>query len=490
MASDRISMVAEIRADFEQLVALVTSPAATSATLDQMERSLFGRVLRLGRRLLELFLATRVAAESHQPHACEHDRVLPYHSQQPASYFSVFGKLTFQRAYFYRAGHSHCPLDAALSLPDRCYSDFLMELASLLAVDGVFEKSLAVLARLLGLSLPKLALETWVREASAQVTPFYTQKAAFPAEEEGPILVAQADGKGVPMVRQETAPATVRRAKGDKKTRKKEAVATAVYTIAPYRRTPQDLIEALFPSQPAAAAGSDRPPPCHKQVFASLNGKAWTLRQLQARVQQRDGRHIRARVALTDGAAPLQQRMQAALPDFTLVLDLMHVAEHVWRAGTALYGETDLQRAVWVKAQLLDILSSRAASVIRRLRDKARTLRKSSQAQKVLRQVADYLDRNRPYMDYATYLKHGWPVGTGVIEGVCRHLVKDRMELSGMRWTVAGAEAVLALRAVHENGDWDAFHAFRRASDHQERYGGSLPTAWLDQAERLDIKGI
>lgn len=423
MASDRIALVAEIRADFEQLVALVTSPAANSATLDQMERSLFRRVLRLGRRLLELFLATRVAAESHQPYVCEHDRVLPYHSQQPASFFSVFGKLTFRRADFYRAGHSHCPLDAALSLPDRCYSDCLMELASLLAVDGVFEKSLAVLARLLGLPLPKLALETWLREASASVTPFYAQKTAFPAAEEGSILVAQAHGKGVPMVRQETAPATVRRAQGDKKTRKKEAVATAVYTLAPYRRMPQDLIEAVFPTRSPTAA-PDRPHPCHKQVFASLNGKAWALRQLQARVQQRDGRHIRARVALTDGAAALQQRMQAARPDFTLVLDLIHVAEHVWRAGTALYGETDPQRAVWVKAQLFDLLSSRAGTVIERLQEKARTLRKSSQAHKVLRQVANYLDRHRPYMDYATYLKRGWPVGTGVIAGVCRHLSK------------------------------------------------------------------
>jgi hypothetical protein len=491
MSKDTIAILAALRADFEQLVALVTNPATESATLDQMERSIFRRVLRLGRQLLELFLATRVAHESHQPHRCEHDRVLPYHSQQPASYFSVFGKLTFRRAYFYRAGHSHCPLDTALSLPGRCYSDFLMELASLLAVDGVFEKSLAVLARLLALTLPKLALESWVRDASATVLPFYTQKVAFPAEEEGSILVAQADGKGVPMVRQETAPATVRRSKGDKKTRKKEAVATAVYTIAPYRRTPHDLIEALFPTRLAASA-SNRPSPCHKQVFASLNGKAWALRQLQARVQQRDGEHTHsgARVALTDGAAPLQQQMQAALPNFTLVLDLIHVAEHVWRAGTAVYGETDPQRALWVKTQLLDILSSRTEHVIRRLREKAGALRKSSQAQKVLRRVADYLDRNRPYMDYATYLKRGWPIGTGVIEGVCRHLVKDRMELSGMRWTVAGAEAVLALRAVHENGDWDTFHAFRRASDHEERYGGALPTAWVDQAERLEIKGF
>jgi hypothetical protein len=90
-------------------------------------------------------------------------------------------------------------------------------------------------------------------------------------------------------------------------------------------------------------------------------------------------------------------------------------------------------------------------------------------------------------MDYAEYLRRGWPIGTGVIEGTCRHLVKDRMELSGMRWTIAGAGALLALRAVNENGDWEDFHAFRHARCHRELYGTPLKTNWLEQVERLEI---
>ena len=281
------AIVQSLRTDFENLIALVTSPEAGTATLNQMERSVWRRMLRLGRQLLELFIATRVAAEGHTPYTLERGRVLPYHSQQPASYFSVFGKITFRRAYFYRAGHSRCPLDAALSLPDRCYSDFLMELASLLAVDGVFDQSLEVLSKLLEISLPKLALETWVRDESAKVTACYDQKATFPANSEGCILVVQADGKGVPMVRGETLPPLARRGKGDKKTRKKEAVATTVYTIEPYARTPQEVVEALFQTRPPDRP-SERPPPRHKQVFASLNGKAWALQRLQERVRQRE----------------------------------------------------------------------------------------------------------------------------------------------------------------------------------------------------------
>ena len=485
MSFNSSQMIHQLRADFEQLLALVTGPEAHTATMDQMERSLFRQVLRLGFKLLQLFVLTRVAAESHAPLVRGKKAVLAYHSQKPRDYFSIFGKLTFERAYFYAPGQGGAyPLDEALSLPERCYSDLLMESAELLGVEGAYLKGLQVVARLLGLRLPELALETAVAEHSQAVKAYYAQKSPFPVEEEGPILVAQADGKGVPMVRRETAHLKVRRGKGDKKSRKKEAIAIAGYTIAPYHRTPEEVVNALFKKgQPPP----ERPAPCHKQVFASLRGKERTIKRLAAWMAQREGAHIRERMALTDGAEPLQKHVLAQLPGFSLVLDIIHVDEHLWQAGTALYGETDPQRAEWVEAQMLDILSSHSQAVIQRLEDKASSLCRSSQAAKTLRQVANYLRRNQPYMDYAQYLRRGWPIGTGVIEGTCRHLVKDRMELSGMRWTVSGADALLALRAVNENGDWNDFHAFRRAQRHQRLYGTPMNTDRLDQLERLEI---
>jgi hypothetical protein len=478
-------MIHQLRADFERLLALVTGPEAQTATMDQMERSLFRRILRLGFGLLQLFVLKRVEAETHAPLANGDGRRLPYHSQKPSDYFSIFGKLSFERAYFYARGQGgRYPLDEALSLPERCYSDLLMESAELLGVEGAYRKGLRVMARLLGLTLPELALETSVAEHSRTVKTYYAQKPAFPSTEEGPILVAQADGKGVPMVARETTDWKVRRGKGDKKTRKKEAIATAVYTIEPYYRTPQDVIHALFKK---GDPPPDRPAPRHKQVFASLKGKDPAIRRLAAWTARRDGEHIRQRVALTDGAEPLQKQVSAKLSGFTLVLDIIHTDEYLWKAGTALFGETDPHRAEWVEAQMLDLLSSRSDAVIRRLEDKAATLHRRSQAAKTLYSVANYLRRNQPYMDYAEYLRRGWPIGTGVVEGTCRHLVKDRMELSGMRWTIAGAGALLALRSVNENGDWDDFHAFRRIQRHQHRYGTPMNTTWLEQVEHLEI---
>jgi hypothetical protein len=327
-------------------------------------------------------------------------------------------------------------------------------------------------------------LETTVTEHSQQVKAFYRQKDKFPVQEEGPILVAQADGKGVPMVRRETVDLKARRGKGDQKTRKKEAMAIAVYTIVPYLRSPREVVDALFKKDKPSI---ERPSPCHKQVFASLDGKEAAIQRLAAWTARRDRQHIRDRVALTDGAEPLQKQVLAKLPGFSLVLDIIHVDEHLWKAGTAIYGETDPKRAEWVEAQMLDILSSRANKVIQRLEHKAQAVRKSSQAGKAFRQVANYLRRNLPYMDYADYLQRGWPIGTGVIEGVCRHLVKDRMELSGMRWTVSGAASLLALRAVNENDDWEEFHEFRRTQRHEKLYGTTLDESWLDLAERLEV---
>lgn len=90
-------------------------------------------------------------------------------------------------------------------------------------------------------------------------------------------------------------------------------------------------------------------------------------------------------------------------------------------------------------------------------------------------------------MDYATYLRRGRPIGTGMVEGACRHLVKDRMEQASMRWTLPGAEALLALRAVNENDDRDDFHAFRRAQRHRHLYGTSLRSQILVTAPAASV---
>ena len=215
-----------------------------------------------------------------------------------------------------------------------------------------------------------------------------------------------------------------------------------------------------------------------KEVRATLEGKEVAFARLTRRITQREGTHIQHRVALTDGAESLQNRM-LELPAFTLVLDIIHTIEYLWDAANALLGETHPQRTDWVRERLLHILSGQTLAVIQGLENAMTDASLSSAQREALKTTIGYYRRNAPYMHYNQYLHNGWPIGTGVVEGACGHLVKDRMEQSGMRWTKQGAQSLLDLRAVRINDDWDAYQRFHRQRQHQRLYGSrsiALPT--------------
>jgi hypothetical protein len=127
------------------------------------------------------------------------------------------------------------------------------------------------------------------------------------------------------------------------------------------------------------------------------------------------------------------------------------------------YEEGDPAAEVWVHRQATAILDGKAATVAASIRRKATTLGLTPEKRKNADRAADYLHNKKPHLDYATALQNGWPVATGVIEGSCRHLVKDRMDLTGARWGLEGAEAILKLRAIITNGDFDEYWQFHLA---------------------------
>jgi hypothetical protein len=395
---------------------------------------------------------------------------------RPTPYFSVFGKIRFRRHYFHAVGHKGvCPLDAELSLPPRCYSDLVRDWAEFSATNESYTESLRVLDHILGLVISKQALETGVQEDAVDVETFYEQKATPSPETEGSILVVQADGKGVPMKREQPVVHAARRSKGQKRTKKKEAIVTTHYTIEPYSRTAQDVVEALVPKEEPqeqeSAPRPQRPMPVGKEVRATLDGKDIALQRLAQRVASREGPHVQERVALTDGAEALQNRVLAQFPRFTLVLDIIHASEYLWDAANALLGETHPDRNDWVSERLLLILSGQTMTVIQDLKTLAKDPALSSAQRNTLNTTVGYYRRNLPYMHYDHYLQKGWPIGTGVVEGACGHLVKDRMQQSGMRWTKQGAQALLDLRAVRLNDDWDDYQCFHRRRQHRRLYG-------------------
>ncbi len=156
-------------------------------------------------------------------------------------------------------------------------------------------------------------------------------------------------------------------------------------------------------------------------------------------------------------------------------MDFIHANEYLWKVANKLLGETNEQRTEWVANRTLQMLSGKTKQIITEFRNLATDDHCTSVQREKLTKTANYFERNLPYMDYPTYLAKGWPIASGVIEGACHHFVKDRFELSGMRWTQEGAENLLWLRAVAENEDWDAYHAFRKLERHTRLYDLPYP---------------
>jgi hypothetical protein len=367
MPPNAMPIVQQVQQDFQALITYITGPDAQTQTAYTVEVMLFRKLLSLGAALLRLFFATRAAQRPAAPTAAD-GTVMAYHDQRLTSYYSVFGKLRFPRQYFTAAGQpGSCPLDAALSLPEHCYSDLLREWTGYDATDGAYRETASTIERILGLDLSIQALETNVQEDARDVASSYAQPhSASTAASSGSILVVQADGKGVPIVHEPSAEAPLRLGKGQKRTKKKEAIVTSLYTIAPYVRTPQDVRAALLHEQ-RRADHPRRPSPVNKETRASLAGKAAAMLTLQQRAAQRDNRQIVARVALTDGAESLQQHMLTSFPDYTLILDIIHASEYLWDTATALLGETSPARTAWVASKLDLVLAGQTPTVISHL---------------------------------------------------------------------------------------------------------------------------
>lgn len=485
MTSNSQEIIQDVQAQFEYLMEFVSGKVAQTATADHIERGLFKLLVILGASLLQLFFVLRSKACSREARHTVEGKILRYHRDTVRHYYSIFGKISFERPYFYtpKVGHS-LPLDEALSLGADGYSDLLRELSGYVDVDSVYGKTADIFKRLLGLSLSTRDLQENVAEDSCDVEGYYEQKLAPQPVPEATILVVQADGKGVPMILEEAESKNpvepVRLGKGQKRGNKKEAIVTSVYTIAPAVRTAQEVVDSYFDRSKAGFVqetqlpdGHSRPKPQNKQVWATLDGKDVALSRLSRRILLQEGAHIQERVALCDGCEALQLRLALHLPGFTILLDFIHASEYLWKVANALLGETNPQRIAWMAEKTLLMLSGKTDLLIADFIRQAQLTETSLAQQSQLKITAHYFERNLPYMDYPTCLTKGWPIASGVIEGACRHFVKDRCELSGMRWTKTGAESLLRLRAIAENGDWDAYHTYRKVQRHIRLYGKS-----------------
>lgn len=462
--------------EFAQLESWLASSSALQLPLHQIESQQQDKGREVQRLLLQTHLQHRgngdVGPALQFPQ--QDGEVLYSHRRLGArSLTTVFGAVELVRMGYSRPGApSIFPLDKALALPARSFSYELQRRLVKAAVQNPFLESVQTIAELTGVAVSKGSLEEILPDAAQDFDAFYQQRSV--ATPTGSILVAAVDGKGIPMVKPCAALPRPRLTKGQKANKKRMATVATVFTRTPWVRTPQQVIENLFPTSRPASGDTPPPRPENKRVWASLlKGKTAVIQEVAEEMDRRDPLRSLTRVALTDGERALQIRVEQKL-NVTLILDLMHALEKLWKAAYVFHAEGSLEADLWVLDRTLQILFGEVGQVVKGIRQSITKRRITGPKRKTLNAVANYLYRNRTRMRYDEYLAKGWPIASGPVEGACKNLIKDRMERSGMRWTEQMAEAIVQLRAVYLSGDFDRYWQFHIAQDQQRLY----PPVW------------
>ena len=469
----------------EESIRFVEDAYKAGRAAHEVEEGLFRKVLEFGYWALEMFFSLcGDGDEGEEVILPDGRRVRRLDKLHRREYLSVFGLYELSRVvYGTREGQKieYVPLDGKLKLPESKFSYLLQDWDQSLAVETPYAKVNETIARILGFSQSVNSLERTNRKMSAAVEGFWANQTVPPADEEGALMVCSADGKGVPIRRQaeeavekpQKPLSTDKEEKEEKSGQKKVSLVGAAYTVDPYRRTPEEVLEALFRSQqePSQRPPS-RPTPLFKRVRASLLRDAQDTSQpsyeeifgwLAQEVRERNPDGEKPVVFLMDGQGSLWKALPAYLPGVSVIeiLDLLHACSYIWDAAHLFYKKNSQAALCFAKERILRILKGEVTMVIRGLRWKGTHEKLSDERLEDLEGICGYLENNAHRMAYHEYLAAGYPIASGVIEGACRHVVQDRMERSGMRWILDGAHAMLALRCIHLSNAWDEFMRFR-----------------------------
>jgi hypothetical protein len=458
------------------------------------------RLAERGRELLRLLhqaqLDLRAAREPRRervtgPDGVARTRAEKGHQRQLAT---IFGPVTVTRIAYRAPGMPNVhPADAELNLPPERHSHGLCRLAAIEAARGSFGQSCAAVARATGVRLGKRQAEELTRRAAADFGGFYDSPQRRPPDvAPGDVLAVSCDGKGIVVRPEAMRPLWARQARksvpkqdgrlsrGEVRTRKRMAETGAVFAVTPVPRTAGDIMA----SRPRAGPQPQAPRARHKWVTASLaRPAADVVADVFAEAGRRDPGHERTWIALADGNVHQLDRIRAEAAargiGITIICDFIHVIEYCWKAAWCFFPEASPDAGSWVRQQALAVLNGHARDVAAAIRAliTAGGGQLSAAQRRQAGTAASYLDAKAPYLDYPTALAAGWPISSGVIEGTCRHLVKDRMDITGARWGTDGAEAVLKLRALTANDDFDAYWTHHLQQEHRRNYPASYQPA-------------
>ena len=480
---------------FRELEEWAASEEAAGLQHADLEEQLEARGRELQRRLFQDRLDASAAAEERRHDVAGEDGVVRTRAERGRArpLMTRFGQVSVSRIAYRSPGRPNVhPLDAALNLPEEKHSHGLRRLTAVEAARGSMEDAQAAVTRATGVRIGKRQLEDMARRAAAHAEAFYLQRVIEPAPEGWPLILTF-DGKGIVMLPGALRPATAKAAAsaegrlatrlspGEKNGRKRMCEVAGVYDAAPAPRTPEDVIStpAQKRRKKKAQAGKRKkrgkprePQARNKWLTASVTDDIpAVIAAAFDEAERRDPGHQREWVVLIDGN---NTQIEAAAAEaarrgvtITIIIDFIHVLEYCWKAAWSFFDKGERAAEEWVADQARKILHGNARQVAAGIRRRATAYGYSGPERAGADEAARYLENKQQYLDYATALAKGWPIATGIIEGACRYLVKDRMDITGARWGLEGAEAILKLRALIANGDFDAYWRFHLRREHE-----------------------
>ncbi len=477
----------------QQLQYFVQLAAQHGESLYETEKAILRSVLKMGQLATESFLKLQGDGDLGDTVQTEDGQTL-HRSEKPIdrALRTVFGEHTFT-AYVYLPGPKKKialrPIDARLNLAEGKGSYLWEEFSQYFCVDQAFAQAASAMETVFGQKLSVDTLERTNQRIGNQAEPFLDSLPAPPTEEEGELLVATADGKGVPLIREQAeSPPPVHGPKRVRPNNRRMATVASVYSVDRYHRTADDVMAALFRDErPSSASTASRPSPCHKRMTAcfptvedegtedelavrgDVNAWSWVTTQIETRRQPGqvlirlcDGQP--SLWASSDVCLGLDVKQENAPDDVSVVdiLDIIHVAGYVWSVARAFFGKEEGAVERFARQRLQRILEGEVSSVIMGMRAMASRRNLRGEKLKIVTKACNYFEHNVDRMQYAEYLRAGYPIASGVIEGACRHLVKDRMERTGMRWQQSSAGSMLFTRALSVTGLWNDFQIHRQ----------------------------
>ena len=500
---------------FDQMRKFLEQALAEGQRVDQVERGLFPRAMTMCLELLRSFVAAHGDGNAGATVQREAETLHRLPEPHEKRYLSIFGELLIGRSvYGTREGQAieWSPLDVALGLPAGENSYVLEDWLQRLCIHDAFGESVEALRAWLGTTVSVRTAEHMNRELSQYVENFRGE-AIPPAEEEEKLLVVTADGKGVPMrrtlaarLRAEsearegerggngegtgTIPASKEQTRssssagdlaeqggnGGKRPGKKQmSYVGAIYSLARFPRTAEDVIDEVRQRRRA----KERPEPQHKHVWAQMTRfvegellpAAPTLfLDMAVECYLRNPMHKKRLICVMDGERQLWNLAEEWFPRAVGILDLFHAMERLWDVAHCLHAQESPEAGEFVTHHLRMLLRGKVAYVLRDFRQLVKKHDLKRAKKKTVQSAIIYYENNQEHMRYDEYLAAGYPIASGVAEGACKHLVKDRMERAGMRWELEGAQAMLSLRAIYLNGLWAQFIAYRVATEQSRLY--------------------